>query len=110
MATIIKFPLIHSSSNLITVEQRIVKLCSENSMQVLRKEELTEMKFIIVDFLYKLKDRHPSSNPKEMLFDVAHRVLNFMRDNNLNPSKALIEEYRQSKTTKTLNRFPSLEE
>ena len=33
-----------------------------------------------------------------------------MRDNNLKPSKALIEEYRQSKTTKTLNRLPSKEE
>ena len=33
-----------------------------------------------------------------------------MRDNNLKPSKALIEEYRQSKTTKTLNRFPPKEE
>ena len=33
-----------------------------------------------------------------------------MRDNKLKPSKALIEEYRQSKTTKTLNRLPSKEE
>ena len=33
-----------------------------------------------------------------------------MRDNKLKPSKELIEEYRQSKTTKTLNRFPSKEE
>ena len=43
-------------------------------------------------------------------FDVAHRVMKFMWDNNLNPSDALIEEYRLSKTTKTLNRFPSYEE
>ena len=33
-----------------------------------------------------------------------------MRNNNLKPSKALIEEYRQSKTTKTFNRFPSKED
>ena len=43
-------------------------------------------------------------------FDVAYRVMDFMRDNNLKPSKALIEEYRQSKTNKTLNSwFPSFE-
>ena len=36
--------------------------------------------------------------------------MDFMGDNNLKPSKALIEEYRQSKTTKTLNRLPSKEE
>ena len=43
-------------------------------------------------------------------YDVAHRVMKFMWKNNLKPSKALIEEYRQSKTTKTLNRLPSKEE
>ena len=42
--------------------------------------------------------------------DIAHRVMDFMRANNLKPSKALIEEYRQSKTTKTLNRIPSKED
>ena len=43
-------------------------------------------------------------------YDVAHRVMNFMWKNNLNPSKALIEEYRLSKTTRTLNRLPSYQE
>ena len=43
-------------------------------------------------------------------YDVAHRVMDFMWKNNLKPSDALIEEYRQSKTTKTLNRFPSYQE
>ena len=33
-----------------------------------------------------------------------------MRDNKLNPSKALVKKYRKSKTTKTLNLFPSYEE
>ena len=49
-------------------------------------------------------------NPKKKSFDVAHRVLNFMRDNKLEPSKAQIEKYRLFKTTKTLNRLPSKEE
>ena len=45
-----------------------------------------------------------------MSFDVAFRVMDFMWDNKLKPSDALIEEYRLSKTTKTLNIFPSLED
>ena len=36
--------------------------------------------------------------------------MDFMRDYNLKPSAALIEEYRLSNTTKTLNRLPSKEE
>ena len=43
-------------------------------------------------------------------FDIAHRVMKFMWKNKLKPSDALIEEYRQSKTTKTLNRLPSKED
>ena len=49
-------------------------------------------------------------NPKKMNFDVAFRIMDFMWKNKLNPSKALVEEYRLSKTTKALNRFPSYEE
>ena len=45
-----------------------------------------------------------------MSFDVAHKVMKFMWDNKLKPSKALIKKYRKSKTTKTLNLFPSYEE
>ena len=36
--------------------------------------------------------------------------MKFMWDNRLNPSDELIEEYRQSKTTKILNLFPSYKE
>ena len=36
--------------------------------------------------------------------------MDLMQVNNLKPSKALIEEYRQSKTTKAFNLFPSKEE
>ena len=73
----------------------------------------------MIDFLYRLKDKHPLCTPFILIFDciadgeffdVAYRVMDFMDENNLNPSKALIEEYRQSKTTKTLNRLPSYQE
>ena len=49
-------------------------------------------------------------SPENESFDVAHRVLNFMCDNKLKPSKAQIEKYRLSKTTKAFNLFPSEEE
>ena len=42
-----------------------------------------------------------------MSFDVFYRVMSFMDDNKLKPSDALVKEYRLSKTTKTLNLFPS---
>ena len=73
----------------------------------------------MIDFLYRLKDKHPSCTPFILIFDciadgeffdVAYRVMDFMDENNLNPSKALVEEYRQSKTTKTFNRLPSKED
>ena len=44
-----------------------------------------------------------------MSFDVAHRVMDFMDENNLKPSKALIKKYRKSKTTDFLNLPPSKE-
>ena len=45
-----------------------------------------------------------------MSFDVAHKVMKFMWESKLKPSKALVNKYRKSKTTKTLNLFPSFEE
>ena len=82
-------------------------------------QALKELKESMIDFLYRIKDKHPSCTSFILKFDciadgesydVALRVMDFMDENNLKPSKALIEEYRQSKTTKTLNRLPSLEE
>ena len=50
-------------------------------------------------YYYNLEDR------KEM--DVFDRIMKFMKHNHLKPSKALIQEYQQSKTTFELNEFPS---
>ena len=102
--------LVYSLFNLPIVEEQIKKLCSKNIIKTLDKEAITKMKEPIIDFLYRLKDKHPSSNPKKMSFNVAHRVMDFMRDNMLKPSKALVKKYRKSKTTKTLNLFPSKED
>ena len=79
-------------------------------------KKLQELQEPMIDFLHRLKDKHPSCTSFILIFDfiadgesfdVALRVMDFMRDNNLKPSDKLVEEYRQSKTTKTLNRFPS---
>ena len=108
--------------NLTLVEEQIKKLCSQDIIKTLDESAIAKMKEPIIDFLHRLKDKHPSStsllftnflfyySSENKSFDVAHRVMNFMRANKLKPSKELIEEYRLSKTTKTLNLFPSYEE
>ena len=73
----------------------------------MHSQTLKSLKESIVDFLYRFKDKHPSSNLMIMSLDVAYRVMDFMQDNNLKPSDALIEEYRQSNTTRILNLFPT---
>ena len=114
--------LVHSLCNLTLVEEQIKKLCSQDIIKTLDESAIAKMKEPIIDFLHRLKDKHPSStsllfanflfyySSENKSFDVAHRVLNFMCDNKLKPSNALIEEYRLSKTTKTLNILPSKEE
>ena len=99
-----------SHSKLIELfEKELKKLCSKEVSQKLDSQTLKELKEPMIDFLYRLKDKHPSSSEGES-YNVAHRVMNFMWKNMLNPSDALIEEYRQSKTNKTLNLFPSKED
>ena len=106
-------------SNITAVEEELKHFCNQNVVLILDSPVLKELKESIIDFLYRLKDKHPSStillfitflfyyNPKKKFFDAAHRVMKFMCDYKLKPSDSLIEEYRQSKTTKTLNRLPS---
>ena len=83
------------------------------------RKTLKELKETIIDFLYRFKDKHPFCTSfilifdciaKAKSFDVADRIMDFMDESKLKPSNALIEEYRQSKTTKTLNLFPSCTE
>ena len=104
------------------MEEQINKLCSEDIIKTLDEEAIAKMKEPIIDFLHRLKDKHPSStslfvnlflfyySSENESFDVAHKVMNIMCDNKLKPSKSQIEKYRKSKTTKTLNLFPSYEE
>ena len=92
------------------MEEQIKKLCSEDIIKTLDEEAIAKMKEPIIDFLHRLKDKHPSSSSENESFDVAHKVMKFMWRNKLNPSKALVKKYKESKTTKTLNQFPSYED
>ena len=102
--------LVYSLFNLPIVGEQIKKLCSEDIIKTLDEEAIAKMKEPIIDFLHRLKDKHPSSNSENESFDVAHKVMKFMWKNKLKPSKALVKKYRKSKTTKTLNLFPSKED
>ena len=58
----------------------------------------------IIDFLYKLKDKFPSSSQeKQDELDVFDKIMDFMTENNLMPSKELIEKYKKSKTNSQLD-------
>ena len=113
--------LVHSLFNLTLVEEQLKKLCSEDIIKTLNEEAIAKMKEPIIDFLHTLKDKHSSStsllefflfyySSENESFDIAFRVMDFMRDNKLKPSKTLVKKYKKSKTTKTLNLFPSYEE
>ena len=53
--------LVYSLFNLPIVEEQIKKLCSENIIKTLDEEAIAKMKEPIIDFLHRLKDKHPSS-------------------------------------------------
>ena len=53
--------LVYSLFNLPIVEEQIKKLCSEDIIKTLDGEAIAKMKEPIIDFLYRLKDKHPSS-------------------------------------------------
>ena len=53
--------LVYSLFNLPIVEEQIKKLCSEDIIKTLDEEAIAKMKEPIIDFLYRLKDKHPSS-------------------------------------------------
>ena len=63
---------------------------------------------IIVDFLLKLKDKHPFSNPKEMnVMDVYTKTMDIISEYIMKPSKILLSAYSKSEVTKKLNTLPS---
>ena len=64
----------------------------------------------MIDFLYKFKDLHPSSNSESWrAMDVFDIIMDFMQDHGIQPSESLKSIYAQSKLTKQLNEFPTRE-
>ena len=95
-------------SNSTIVEKPLKELSSKETIQTLGEQEFKQLKYFIIDFLYKFKDQHPYSKPKKgKTMDVFDRVMLFMKDTNIKPSEELIEFYARSETTKTLNDFPT---
>ena len=76
--------------------------CSDEVASVIRE--------LSVDFLLRLKDKHPFSNPEEgEVMDVHDMIMDFIFDNDFRPSETLFEEYSHSDLTMKLNEFPSYE-
>ena len=87
----------------------------------LTKEENNQFKQTIIDFLYRFKDKHPYCKQIKHLIiiitlrvkiviianhyndemDIFNRVMQFMNEYELIPSKTLEEEYSKSEATKT---------
>ena len=82
-------------------------------------QAVTVQREIYVDFLYRFNDKYPfkkidndnlfcnSSQEGEM--DVYDVIMDFLIPSGYFPSAALLKEYSQSETTKTLNIFPTIE-
>ena len=62
--------LVHSLFNLPIVEEQIKKLCSEDIIKTLDEEAIIKMKEPIIDFLYRLKDKHPFSTLLFVYFSI----------------------------------------
>ena len=73
--------LVHSLSNLTLVEEQIKKLCSQDIIKTLDESAIAKMKEPIIDFLHRLKDKHPSSTHYYLLifyFIIAQRTSHSM--------------------------------
>ena len=63
----------------------------------------TLLRELMVDFLYKIKDKHPFSNIEmEGSMEVFDTTMDFLIPFGLKPSASLLKEYEQSVVTKTI--------
>ena len=78
------------------------EFCFDNETKVFRE--------IIVDFLFRIKDKLPLSDRVERnIADVLKTIMEFLFGCSFEPSSALFKEYSESKLTKELNTLPPLE-
>ena len=74
----------------------------DNEAKVLRE--------IIIDFLFRIKDKHPFSDLVERkIMDVFDIIMEFLFGYSFKPSAALIKEYSESKLTRKFNTLPPRE-
>ena len=97
----------------------------ENNLRVkkLPRVKSKKIKELIIDFLYKLKDKFPLSSSDNKIslssnnqndcnmdnkasMDVFDKVMEFMTQNKFKPSKKMIKEYSESKLNKALGLPP----
>ena len=83
---------------------RIIKLKDSKNDEKLAEDLQEENCQQIIDFIFKLKDKFPSSSQeKQDELDIFDKIMDFMTENNLMPSKELIEKYKKSKTNSQLD-------
>ena len=87
----------------------LLKISDSKLFKEISEENRMQIKEDIVDFLYRFKDRYPSSNSKEVSMDIFFKIMDFLSTNELEPSKSLKEEYRNSDINKMLNELPPFE-
>ena len=64
----------------------------------------------IIDFLFRIKDKLPFSNPvEERIMDSLNIIIEFLFGYSFKPSDVLFKEYSESKVTKKLNTLPTRE-
>ena len=74
----------------------------DNEAKVLRE--------IIINFLFRIKDKHPFSDPKKgKIMDVLNVIMEFLLGCSFKPSSDLLKEYSKSKITRELNTLPTRE-
>ena len=74
----------------------------DNEAKVIRKT--------IIDFLFRIKDKHPFSNLLEWkIMDVFNIIMDFLFEYSFKPSSELHKEYYESELTRELNTLPSRE-
>ena len=96
-----------------------IKTLADSGISIFCKNQTTTVLIEnFVDFLYRLKDRHPYSTfvfinmrnseiNKNM--DLLYTIMEFLIPNGYLPSASLLKEYSGSKVTKELNILPTLE-
>ena len=81
---------------------KMKEIITPDTLEIRSHKASKVLKKIIVDFLFRFKDKHPFSIENGP-FDVFDLVMDFLIPSGLQPSSSLYKEYEQSEVTKELN-------